>query len=108
MTIQYPYSKNPIFRDITKERSDVVQAVANTSKGINVKVFEFKGTCIIYSHYNETQHASLSNESRPVEEWEVGFAIAKILKVKTRDTNIFVTENNVVHIHHEKDNTLTN
>lgn len=77
MNINYPFAKERMFRDITKQREDVVKITANSLEGVTVNVFECKGTYIIYSQSKEAQHASISNVRQPVKDWEIGYAIAR-------------------------------
>lgn len=100
MKVSYPYSSQQKFRDVTNEREDVVKAMSNSMDDIIVNVYECKGTVIIFSQNNVSKHVSISNISRSVHEWEAGYAIARILKVKTRDVSIYITESDVVHIHY--------
>lgn len=106
MKVNYPYSSQKSFREVTKDRNDVVEAASTLIKDAVIKVYECKDTCIIFSQSNESRHTSISNGSRPVQEWEIGYAIVRILKVKTKEVDIYITENDVVHIHYEKCNTL--
>lgn len=108
MKVNYPYSSKQNFREVTNEREDVVEVIRAQMKDTLIEVYECKDTAIIFSQNNESKHASISNGSRPVQEWEIGYAIARILKVKTKEVDIYITENDVVHIHYEKGNRLLN
>ncbi|MET4562155.1 hypothetical protein ABIA69_003341 [Lysinibacillus parviboronicapiens] len=99
---------NKTFRDITKERVDVVK-IASGFMGGTVKVYERKGTVIIHSENKQSSHASISNENGQVKEWEIKYAIEHILKRDLTDVNIRVSETGVVHIRNKAEiNTLTN
>lgn len=107
MAVVYNFS-NKTFRDITKERVDVV-SIASGFMGGSVKVYERKGTVIIHSENQKSSHASISNEKGKVKEWEIRYAIEHILKRDITDVNIRVSETGVVHIRNKaKVNSLTN
>lgn len=107
MAVVYNFS-NKTFRDITKERVDVVK-IASGFMGGAVKVYERKGTVIIHSENKRSSHASISNENGKVKEWEIRYAIEHILKRGLTEVNIRVSETGVVHIRNKEEvNTLTN
>ncbi|WGT39398.1 hypothetical protein QH639_00790 [Lysinibacillus sp. 1 U-2021] len=96
MAIVYNFS-NKTFRDITKERVDVVK-IASGFMGGAVKVYERNGTVIIHSENKKSSHASVSNEDGQVSEWEIRYAIEHILKRGLTEVNIKVSDTGVVHI----------
>jgi hypothetical protein len=91
------------FRDITKERVDVV-TIASGFMGGAVKVYECKGTVIIHSENKKSSHASISNERGQVKEWEIRYAIEHILKRGLTEVNIKVSNIGVIHIRNKEIN----
>lgn len=108
MKIKYQYTKNQTFREITKEREDVVKIIENPLEGGTTKIYERKGTCIIFSQNNKSKHASISNLSRPVQEWEIEYAVGQILRAENENLSMYMTKSGVIHIHQEEINVLVN
>ena len=94
------------FRDITKERVDVV-TIASCFMGGVVKVYECEGTVIIHSENKKSSHASISNDLGQVKEWEIRYAIEHILKRGITEVNIKVSNTGVVHIRNKDINSLS-
>lgn len=93
------FSTQRKFRDITAERPDVVETVANSTKNdAIVRIYECKETAIIHSKSPEINHASLSNAKGQIDEWEIVYAIEHILKESNENIIMLVGNNGVIHL----------
>ena len=89
------------FKDVTKQRPDIVHYLINILKNDTVKVFERGGTRVIFSSNFQEDHASVSNPYRQINEKEIKFVISIL---KTAPENITMSHGNlgVTHFCHYK------
>lgn len=95
------FLKEKTFRDITKERSDIVKVVSeNSPPDVTTKVYECHESKVIHTKSYNTNHASISNSKGYgyVQMWEIAYVIERILGVEKKDVNMYVSENSVIHI----------
>lgn len=105
------FSKKRIFRDITKERPELVDILSSTEpKGANSKVYQCNESIIIHSKSDETNHASISNSKGYgyVQEWEIVYVIERILKAEKKNVTMYVSRSGVIHLTSKEEVTLLN
>lgn len=108
---QNTFSNSRSFRDITKKRPDIVQIVkVSQPNDVVTKIYECKDTIIIYSKSSKSNHASISHAKGYVfvQEWEIAYAINRILKVKNEDVIMHVGGNGVIHLRVKEESLLKN
>lgn len=95
------FSKKRTFRDITKERPELVEILSSTEpNGTISKIYQCNESIIIHSKSDKTNHASISNSKGYgyVQEWEFVYVIERILKVENKDVIMHVGRNSVIHL----------
>lgn len=106
-----PFSKQQIFRDVTKERPEAVQAVLSTSPAdVIVKIYECGESRIIHSKNDGTNCVSISNSKgySYVQEWEIDYMIERILKKSKDDVVMYFSRNGVIYVRAKEDLVLVN
>lgn len=106
-----PFSKQRIFRDVTKERPEAVQAVLSTSPpDVIVKIYECGESIIIHSKNGNTNCASISNSKgySYVQEWEIDYMIEHILKKSKEDVVMYFSQNGVIYVRVKEGSALIN
>lgn len=87
------------FLEITNEKPEVIAAMRNNGmKHETIKIFERKGTEIVYSTDGNYDHVSVFNPNRPVKKSEIELVIKKFFKRNRNNINIFSTSTGVIHI----------
>ncbi|MFJ7950324.1 DUF1827 family protein [Lysinibacillus sp. NPDC096418] len=97
-----PFSKQQIFRDITKESHDVVKATMSTLPADTiVKVYGCGESIIIHSKNRNTECASISNSKGYgyVQEWELVYMLENILKKSNNDVVMRVSPNGIIYLY---------
>ena len=105
------FSNKRIFRDVTKERPEAVQAVLSTSSpDVIVKIYECGESIIIHSTNSNTNCASISNSKgySYVQEWEIDYMIKHILKKSKEDVVMYFSQNGVIYLRAKEDLVLKN
>ncbi|MGN4124843.1 hypothetical protein ACMGD3_07480 [Lysinibacillus sphaericus] len=111
MTVKYQFSNHQKFRDVTKQKPDVIKVVtADMSDDIITRIYECKETAIIHSKNSSSNHASISNAKGydSIQEWEIKYAINHILNVDYTNVSMLVSSNGVIHLYADKDNAFLN
>lgn len=102
------FSSQRTFQDVTNERADVLRVTASLLDDANVRVYERKGTVILHSKKGESNHASVSSAQRQVQEWEIVYAIERILRTDYKNVTMIVGGNGVIHLYAKEKGTLFN
>ena len=111
MNFNNNFSEKRTFRDITKERLNVVKLMCeNAPSNTVMKIYECRDSIIIHSKTDITNHASISNIKgyRYIEEWEITYVLDHILKLENKDVIMQVSTNNVIHFYPKDEATLLN
>ena len=111
MTVKYQFSNQQAFRDVTKRRPDVIKVVtADISDDVITKIYECKETAIIHSKNSSSNHASISNAKGYdfIQEWEIKYAINRILKEEYENVTMLVSGNGVIHLYAKEGSALLN
>ncbi|WP_332647031.1 DUF1827 family protein [Lysinibacillus sp. 54212] len=111
MLFNYTGSKQRTFRDITKLRPDVVQAVLSTSPSDEIiKIYECGESRIIHSKNDKTNRASISNSKGCdfIQEWEITYMLDHILKESNENVVMYVSPNGVIYLQTKEANSLVN
>lgn len=88
------------FNNVTAEKNDVTKVVKSTLPNAEqIQVFQSDDTSIIYTISGAIKHASISNPVRKIKQSEIRYVIQKIMKSKVTETEVFMTNNGIVHIH---------
>ncbi|GAB0167430.1 DUF1827 family protein [Lysinibacillus sp. CTST325] len=101
-----PFSKQRIFRDVTKERPDAVRAVLSTSPAdVLIKIYECGESIIIHSKNDNTNCASISNSRGYgyVQEWEIVYMLEHIIKKSNDEVVMNVSPNGVIYLRAKED-----
>lgn len=109
--LKNPFSKQHTFRDITKNRQDIVKiASGQSTEDVITRVHQCNETIIIHSKNDETNHVSISNSKGYgyVQEWEIIYAIDRILKVENKDVIMYVGKTGVIHLRTQDGSTVIN
>lgn len=97
------------FRDVTKQKPDVLKIVtADMPKDVITKIYECKETAIIHSQNSTSNHASISNAKGydSIQDWEIKYAIDRILNEDYTNVSMLVSSNGVIHLYANKKNML--
>lgn len=109
MTVKYQFSNQQKFRDVTKQKPDVIKVVtADLSDDVITRIYECKETAIIHSKNSTSNHASISNAYDFIQEWEITYAINRILKEEYENVTMFVGGNGVIHLYAKEGSALLN
>lgn len=109
MTVKYKFTPRT-FRDVTKQKPDVIKVVTADMSDVITKIYECKETAIIHSKNSSLNHASISNAKGYdfIQAWEIKYAIDHILNVDYTDVSMLVTNNGVIHLYANKETALVN
>lgn len=96
-----PFSNQRIFKDVTNERPEAVQAVLSASPiDVTIKIYECEESRIIHSKNHFTNRVSISNSkgNHCVKMWEILYMLEQILKVNKEDVFMYVSQNGVIYL----------
>lgn len=113
MNVNYKnsFSKQRIFRDITNKKKDVVNLMkSNLLDESVIKIYECKNTIIIHSKNDGKNHASISHRDgcSYIQEWEIEYAMDRILKERRENVIMLVGKGNVIHLYAKENTTVYN
>lgn len=106
-----PFSKQRIFRDVTRERPEAVKAVLSTTPSdAIIKIYECGESIIIHSKNDYTNCASISNSRGYgyVQEWEIVYMLEHILKKSNDEVVMNVSPSGVIYLRDKEDFKLMN